>query len=51
MYFQKRRYEEWKCILLKGKRVICPGIDFVNGERIGTTMATKSSRRFVKEEH
>ena len=35
MCFQKRRYEKWKCILLKGEKVPLPwNWLFLNGERI-----------------
>lgn len=52
MYFQKRKYEEWKYILLKEKRMIFVLQLAISEWRKnkGQNTAIESYRRLVKEE-
>ena len=49
MCFQKRRCEQWKYILLKGKRATCWLL--LSGKNKRQSMAIESCRRFTEEEH
>ena len=52
--FSKRRYEEWKCILLKEKKVVLPQSWLFLNEKENkgqNNIDTESCTRFVEKEH